>query len=122
MKEEVKNKWTAALRSGKYKQGKGLLNNGAGRLCCLGVLCEVAIEEGLDIQRIVMDDAIHVSAAAYMDEEGIPVMTVLPNSVMEWADLNAPDPFVTSEATIAHLNDEEELSFAEIADIIDEVF
>lgn len=32
--------WIAALRSGKYKQGQNWLNND-GKLCCLGVACEV---------------------------------------------------------------------------------
>ena len=35
------DKWIEALRSGKYKQGKGFLKKGDCH-CCLGVLCEVA--------------------------------------------------------------------------------
>lgn len=48
LKPEVKEKWTAALRSGDYKQGIGQLKrtNYSGvksepSFCCLGVLCEV---------------------------------------------------------------------------------
>lgn len=37
----MKDKWVAALRSGKYTQGRGYLNSN-GSLCCLGVLCEIA--------------------------------------------------------------------------------
>lgn len=33
--------WLAALRSGKYEQGYGLLMDGEGRFCCLGVLQDV---------------------------------------------------------------------------------
>jgi hypothetical protein len=40
MTPETFDKWTAALRSGKYKQGKNALQAN-GRFCCLGVLCEV---------------------------------------------------------------------------------
>lgn len=40
MPPEVKIKWLAALESGIYTKGKNALNNN-GRLCCLGVLCEV---------------------------------------------------------------------------------
>lgn len=41
----IKKKWTAALRSGKYRQGTGALfardgNRHIAR-CCLGVLCNV---------------------------------------------------------------------------------
>lgn len=41
MTPELKSKWLSALRSGKYKQGKKTLNCG-GKMCCLGVLCDVA--------------------------------------------------------------------------------
>jgi hypothetical protein len=40
MNPEIKAKWIAALRSGKYKQGQDGLKSGD-RFCCLGVLCEV---------------------------------------------------------------------------------
>lgn len=40
--------WLDALRSGEYEQGKGYLNKD-GKLCCLGVLCEVAIADGVDL-------------------------------------------------------------------------
>lgn len=42
MPKELKERWLAALRSGVYKQGKGLLCDPAGRYCCLGVLQKVA--------------------------------------------------------------------------------
>jgi hypothetical protein len=41
MTPELKAKWLAALRSGKYQQGEGALNKD-GKFCCLGVLCDVA--------------------------------------------------------------------------------
>lgn len=34
-------KWVAALRSGKYEQGKAALKTGD-RFCCLGVLCDIS--------------------------------------------------------------------------------
>lgn len=46
MKKQLKSKWLAALRSGKYAQGRGKLkwvsDRGRVEYCCLGVLCEVA--------------------------------------------------------------------------------
>ena len=42
MTPESKAKWLAALRSGKYKQGKGMLKC-EGRYCCLGVAVEIGI-------------------------------------------------------------------------------
>lgn len=40
--KEVKAKWVEALRSGKFKQGKGKLKYGD-NYCCLGVACEIGI-------------------------------------------------------------------------------
>ena len=37
---ENQTKWVEALRSGKYKQGKGYLSRG-GEYCCLGVACDI---------------------------------------------------------------------------------
>ncbi|MES2366991.1 MAG: hypothetical protein V4563_14040 [Pseudomonadota bacterium] len=36
--------WVAALRSGKYKQGKGKLRRGD-EFCCLGVLCDLVAHD-----------------------------------------------------------------------------
>jgi hypothetical protein len=38
---DLRKKWVDALRSGKYKQGKGSLRSANGAYCCLGVLCDV---------------------------------------------------------------------------------
>lgn len=42
MKASVAKRWVKALRSGKYKQGRGQLRSRDGRYCCLGVLCELS--------------------------------------------------------------------------------
>lgn len=51
MKTEIKTQWLTALRSGEYEQGQERLhrNYGDGRneYCCLGVLCELAVKEGV---------------------------------------------------------------------------
>lgn len=41
MNQEIKEKWLAALRSGKYKQGKTVLRSQDDCYCCLGVLCDI---------------------------------------------------------------------------------
>jgi hypothetical protein len=42
MNPEVKARWVAALRSGKYAQGVSYLRSQHGpRFCCLGVLCDL---------------------------------------------------------------------------------
>ncbi len=45
MKKEIKNKWTAALRSGEYEQTTGYLCDVKNGWCCLGVLMDVVEEE-----------------------------------------------------------------------------
>jgi hypothetical protein len=42
----IQQEWVDALRSGKYKQGRGALRRG-NEFCCLGVLCEIAIKHGV---------------------------------------------------------------------------
>ena len=48
MKQEVKDEWVTALRSGDYKQGEGMLrqvlDDNTEAYCCLGVLCEIAVK------------------------------------------------------------------------------
>lgn len=38
---ENARKWVQALRSGEFQQAKGTLRDQDGRMCCLGVACEV---------------------------------------------------------------------------------
>jgi hypothetical protein len=48
MKPEIKEKWLAALKSGKYVQGQGVLQGKSGNAfthCCLGVLCDIHMQE-----------------------------------------------------------------------------
>lgn len=51
MNEEVKTLWLEALRSGEYTQGEFRLKTdlaaGEVQFCCLGVLCEIAVKEGV---------------------------------------------------------------------------
>ena len=45
MNKDIRDRWIAALRSGKYKRGAGMLRrksqDGRDGFCCLGVLCDV---------------------------------------------------------------------------------
>ena len=51
MKQEIKQQWITALRSGNYPQGRGYLrridDDGKEGYCCLGVLCELAVNAGV---------------------------------------------------------------------------
>lgn len=45
MDKEIKDKWLAALKSGKYEQGQGRLRSSADKYCCFGVLCDILGKE-----------------------------------------------------------------------------
>ena len=48
MNVEVKEKWLKALRGGEFKQGRErLCDLDDNSYCCLGVLCEIAVAEGV---------------------------------------------------------------------------
>jgi len=46
MNQEIKTEWLSRLKSGDYVQGTGHLCKN-GNHCCLGVLAEIAVEQGL---------------------------------------------------------------------------
>ncbi len=108
MKANVAEMWTEALRSGKYYQGRGALVTENGEHCCLGVLCDIAVREG------VVD----------FDEVGRTfdgVDAELPESVMEWAGMDYPEGvFSGPDGNLVSLNDDYLLNFDEIARVIEE--
>jgi hypothetical protein len=104
MDPEVRKKWVEALRSGKYEQNKhGLCavdpDGGDGMAhCCLGVLCELALEGGaLSVARRKVDESGRVwfvGRSAY-----------LPGDVVKWSGLPDSNPTVWFSDAIAHLGD-----------------
>lgn len=46
-KQEVRKLWVEALRSGEYKQGKGMLKSEDNEFCCLGVLTDICVKRGI---------------------------------------------------------------------------
>lgn len=147
MKPDIKAQWVAALRSGEYEQGKGVLreidNDGTlGGYCCLGVLCDLAVKAGV-IPEPTIKTYDHGPKEVLYDEAD----AILPSSVAEWAGLIEPDeadsrpicaPIVTlpkahsvaeffllgdeddaKEVELTGLNDETDLGFAGIADLIE---
>ena len=55
MDRELKDRWVAALRSGKYPQGTHSLKS-CDRYCCLGVLCDLLADDGLIDRELKCDD------------------------------------------------------------------
>lgn len=123
MNPEVRRKWADALRSGEYAQGRnglaGRLADGSTQHCCLGVLCEVALKDGLSLvvdERPADPATGVVSDMAYSGRLGY-----LPRSVAEWAGLAGElIDDVSAQDVLADLNDNG-ATFDRIADLIEEL-
>ena len=109
---DIKQKWVAALRSGKYKQGIHCLRSASDEYCCLGVLCDLS------------DVAWVECALFYTLPSGIATMPnvgdidkrvfdVLEQSVYE------NNRILSAGHHLTNMNDQERLSFEQIADWID---
>lgn len=128
MKKSIKKKWLKALRSGEYKQGKFLLQTpqyeAPPTFCCLGVLCELAVAEGVipAPKRSTANDKMY-----YGDADD--TCAALPEAVIDWAFLkrevqrgdkeNFRDPHVGAHH-LSYWNDFGGKDFAEISDLIEE--
>lgn len=112
MKTEIKEKWVAALRSGKYKQGRQLLRNlEEDSWCCLGVLCDLAIKDGLNL-KVEVGRGEWTKGASYNGRSSF-----LPWEVIEWAGLDSSIPGI-ERTNLVEMNDGG-VDFTEIADAIE---
>lgn len=87
MNQQIKEQWVAALRSGEYQQTKTVLHDSEG-FCCLGVLADLYLKEVGKKWDVIAEDCFMFPM---FNEE------VLPNEVMDWADLSWDNPEVTVE-------------------------
>lgn len=127
MNPEIKQLWLDALRSGDYKQGTGQLRDYNDNYCCLGVLCDVVRKK----RKIKGFTGAYFQ---YRENEhyGFPPKKLL-ESIGILEDNIASDGMYgnhSEEATIiitykgkraslSELNDDFELSFKKIANIIE---
>jgi hypothetical protein len=110
MNPELKSRWTTKLRSGDYPQGKGALRKRGEEqdlFCCLGVLCEIAADEGV-VHRSVRPK--NVGWNCDYNEEG----AVLPIELEAWSGISLDD-----RQELMDMNDMQGKTFMEIADWID---
>lgn len=124
--QENIQKWVDALESGKFVQTQGALRRNSFdnddkevQFCCLGVACEVARANG-----IRLDLAKESSDYTWIDNDWEDPSTddgKLPELVCDWLGVEDPNPLLNGETCIA-LNDDQELSFPEIAQRIKETF
>jgi len=114
MNQEVKKQWIAALRSGDYRQGQNALRGFDNTYCCLGVLCELAVQAKVigPGSPCRFDDCYAYDGSS----------TYLPDPVIEWAGLDTRNPKVTipdsTSTTLAEANDTMR-SFEQVADLIE---
>ena len=112
MHKNVKEKWIAALRSGKYKQGRNNLNNN-GAYCCLGVLCEVFIKGGGNLSQGLHHKDKHLRA--YNGRTGL-----LPLVVQRWAEMETSNGKYNNDKDSLAFRNDAGLSFDKIATVIEE--
>ncbi len=112
MNKELKKKWLKALRSGKYKQGKGALKREINQkkecaFCCLGVLCDIIDNTKWRTERTVYE----------YNNNGEVVSGVLPISLTSKYNID-----VLQTNKLIDMNDIKNLDFNEIADYIESNF
>lgn len=130
MDREIATEWIEKLEGlDPETQGKGTLNNN-GRMCCLGVLCEIAKDKG--VVRVTENSLSGVKSygTSYSDSS----QHYLPSPVIKWAGIESmvQRPLSTDQADLVskahnpkvqghhidHWNDSEGKSFKEIAALL----
>jgi hypothetical protein len=122
MNPVIRNAWVDALESGNYEQDQNRLvtvYGGSARHCCLGVLCELAVEAGI-LERNYDHESY---VAALPDGSDAEYHSSLPEVVSRWAGLWTDDPVVDVDGDgtrhpLSNCNDVIGLNFTEIAQLI----
>ena len=110
MKKNLKKLWIEALRSGKYKQGKYRLSTDKGNAFrCLGVFCDVYAKNYPNDNLFHWDPVNGI--ATY---EGVPSNLSLPRSFKRYIELD-----IGKENVLIDLNDDDNATFAQIANQIE---
>jgi hypothetical protein len=134
----VKALWLDALRSGEYQQAQRTLQvrkEDGSAFCCLGVLCDVALKNGVPVvaepalstrgepimRYIAVDEDAHLDSGLSYPPSTVAswAYEVAPDMVLwtVWADVRDNDHAGVEELPV--LNDEFEMDFAAIADLIE---
>lgn len=148
MKKDIKDKWLTALRSGEYQQAEKVLrsedDNGRASYCCLGVLCELAMEDGVPVKWHPEVPILMALTQSQMEEENLSETDALgdqsikqargelvfeydsedlPPLVREWAGLAQSNPVIDGVPLSIYNDGSDEMGrsdFDEIADLIEE--
>jgi hypothetical protein len=123
--------WIDALRSGKFEQGQGNLASRDGEVvkyCCLGVACEVAVKDGLDLEgrwgRPIgneVEEWVKTDHKFYDSED-----LLLPPAVQDWLGIPGSTTVEVMlngiEESVIDLNDNMDRDFGQIADALEWTF
>jgi hypothetical protein len=126
MNPRIKALWVNELRNGGHEQGVEALrrqkpDKANPEYCCLGILCEIAVREGVIGPSTPIYQGNDETLFDYADEP----TNLLPAVVQLWAGLSSEDPEVDAgnigrtEESLAGLNDSG-VPFAEIAQLVEE--
>lgn len=107
MNKEAKQLWIDALRSGKYKQGKGCLMDTNNAYCCLGVLVRV-FEEYYGLKFDQKSTSCNTVGFGSLCSLAAP-----PEIVIDWIEINQSQQYL-----LMNLNDKYGCNFAGIADVL----
>lgn len=132
MDQEIKARWLAKLESGEYEQTTEHLATSDG-YCCLGVLCEIAVEDGIVFKAENKSESNLTGKTVYSYISKLDAQdsseSVLPMAVMEWSKIGSTNPGAHLEFDgveyweyLSELNDEHKKTFPEIAEVIREKF
>ncbi len=106
-------KWVEALRSGEYRQGDSYLyNKDTDCYCCLGVACRVYEQE-------TENELENSDTLLLPDFQRFSTLKDYPE-VQKWLGLRTPNGELDKGRDLTLLNDIQEKSFSEIADVIEE--
>lgn len=86
---KIKERWVTALRSSRYRQGMRALCSRTGSqesFCCLGVLCELYIEDHPQLKELVGEASYTThTRRIYQDSLGGESGAMLTNAIKAWA-------------------------------------
>lgn len=125
MDKRIKQKWVKALRSGDYKQYHGALSSNSSSqhnldddvsFCCLGVLCDLFVEEHRGELYPETIDGWHNDGMLFHCYE------LLPPDVSRWAGIEG-DAMIEIDGMVTEIvtaNDDLRCSFDELANYIEQ--
>lgn len=128
MNKEVIDRWIERLESGEIKQGRGRLGRVDGSRCCLGVLCDLAVEDEIipppvsvhepELAEVGLVDSLIYGGTSWNSSK-----CTLPKRVYDWAGIRTAgarwfgNGHEALEMSLVHLNDSG-ANFEEIAAIL----